>query len=53
MQCGARCEPGGGGGACGMLGEGPNQGVRVRARAERTLNMYRMVVTSEVSKLSG
>ena len=44
MRCGARCAPGGGrawggGGASGMHGEGPTQGVRVRARAERTQNM--------------
>ena len=36
-----------------MHREGPIQGVRVRARAERTQNMHSMVVTLEVSKLSG
>jgi len=34
-------------------GEGPTEGVRVRARAGRTSNMPRMVVTLEVSRLSG
>ena len=58
MRCGARCRPGGGrawggGGASGTHREGPTQGVRVRARAERTWNMASMFVTLEVSKLSG
>ena len=45
---------GGGGGASGMHGgEGPTQGVRVRARAGSTANMRFMSVTLEVSKLSG
>jgi hypothetical protein len=44
---------GGGGGASGMHWEGPAQGLRVRARAERTWNMPFMSVTLEVSKLSG
>ena len=57
-RCGARCAPGGGrvwggGGASGMHGEGPTQGLRARARAERTSNMATMFVTLEVSKLSG
>ena len=43
----------GGGGASGMHREGPTQGLRVRARAERTWNMASMFVTLEVSKLSG
>jgi hypothetical protein len=59
MRCGARCEPGGrrawgGGGTQAACTEkarlkawGP------RARAERTPNMLYMVVTLEVSKLSG
>ena len=56
MQCGKRCGAGGvgacgGGGAGGMHGEGPTQGGR--AGAERTWNMERMVVTLDVSKLSG
>ena len=56
MRCGARCGPGGGrawggGGASGVHGEGPNQGLGARARAERTLNMWLMVVTLEVSQL--
>ena len=41
----------GGGGASGVHGEGPTQGVRVRARAERTENIWRMVVTLDVSQL--
>jgi len=41
MRYGARCGPGGGkardgGGASGMHGEGPTQGLGVRARVERT-----------------
>ena len=43
----------GGGGASGMHGEGPTQGWGGRARAERTRNMKLMVVTLDVSKLSG
>jgi hypothetical protein len=43
----------GGGGASGTHGEGPAQGLGARARAERTSNMRYMVVTLEVSKLSG
>ena len=39
--------------ASGMHGEGPTQGLGGRARAERTRNMYCMVVTLDVSKLSG
>ena len=31
----------------------PTVGTEVRARAERTVNMYRMCVTLDVSKLSG
>jgi len=58
MRCGARCRPGGGrawggGGASGMHGEGPSQGLGARARAGRTWNMLDMAVTLEVSKLSG
>ena len=58
MRCGARCGPGGGrawggGIASGVHGEGPTQGLRARARAERTENMPSMFVTLEVSKLSG
>jgi hypothetical protein len=58
MRWGARCRPGGGrarggGGAGGMHEEGPTQGLGARARAERTVNMPNMVVTLEVSKLSG
>ena len=34
-------------------GESPTKGLGVRARAERTQNMPRMVVTLDVSKLSG
>ena len=34
-------------------GAGPTQGLGVRARAERTLNMWYMSVTWDVSKLSG
>ena len=34
-------------------GEGPTQGLGVRARAERTWNMYFMFPTLDVSKLSG
>ena len=57
-RCGARCvdrEAGGrgGGGASGVHGEGPTQGVRVRARAKRTSNICFMSVTLEVSKLTG
>ena len=41
-------------GASGMHGKGPTEGSRgARARAERTWNMYFMVVTLDVSKLSG
>ena len=41
MRCGRRCGPGGGrawrgGGASGMHGKGPTQGLGARARAERT-----------------
>jgi len=43
----------GGGGASGMHAEGPTQGLGVRARAERTVSMARIVVTLEVLKLSG
>jgi hypothetical protein len=39
--------------ASGMHWEGPTQGLRVRARAERTWNIQLMSVTLEVSKLSG
>jgi hypothetical protein len=58
MRCGARCAPGGGkvwggGGASGMHGEGDSRLLGVRARAERTSNMLRMLVTLEVSRLSG
>ena len=69
MRYGARCKARrrgawGGGGGCGMHGEGPTQAgvctgkVRpkawgARARAGRTKNMLTMVVTLEVSKLSG
>ena len=41
----------GGGGASGMHWEGPTQGLRVRARAERTVHMARMSVTPEVSQV--
>jgi hypothetical protein len=34
-------------------GKGPTQGLGARARAERTSNMLIMLVTLEVSKLSG
>ena len=34
-----------------MHEEDPTQGVRVRARAERTMNIWYMVVTLEVSQL--
>jgi len=37
----------------GMHGDGSTQGLRARARAERTANMSLMFVTLEVSKLSG
>ena len=44
----------GGGDAIGVHGEGPTQGCGGgRAHAERTQNMDCMVVTLEVSKLSG
>ena len=44
----------GGGGASGMLGEGPTQGLWGQGTREaRTPNMLRMSVTLEVSKLSG
>ena len=43
----------GGGDAIGVHGEGPTQGWGDRARAERTQNMLFMVVTLDVSKLSG
>ena len=57
---GERCEPKGGK-AWGVLaahkrharGKGPTQSWGPRARAERTANMAAMVVTLEVSKLSG
>jgi len=60
MQCGARCAPGGGrawggGGAIKRHARGRpvlRLGGR-RARAERTLNIDCMVVTLEVSRLSG
>jgi hypothetical protein len=56
MRYGARCKAGrrgawGGGGASGVHGEGPNQGLGARARAERTWNMRSMAVTLEVSQL--
>jgi hypothetical protein len=38
-------------GTSGVHGEGPTQGLGVRARAERTENMELMLVTLEVSKL--
>ena len=55
---GKRCGPGGvralaDGDASGVHGEGPTQGCGGRARAERTVNMNCMVVTLDVSKLSG
>jgi hypothetical protein len=56
VRCGGEVRAGrpwGGGGASGMHGEGPTQGLGVRARAERTRNMPLMSVTVEVSKLSG
>ena len=43
----------GGGDGSGMNGKGPTQGWGVRARAERTLNMLSILVTLDVSKLSG
>ena len=44
----------GGGDASGMCtGRAPTQGLGARARAERTENMPPMVVTLDVSKLSG
>ena len=42
-----------GGGARSGAGEGPKGDRGCRARAERTLNMSSMVVTLDVSKLSG
>ena len=39
--------------ASGVHGEGPTQGWGGRARAERTWNIWDMVVTLDVSKLSG
>ena len=52
--CGAGREARGSVGASGMHGKGPTEGSRgARARAERTWNMYFMVVTLDVSKLSG
>ena len=56
MRCGKRCGPGGvgawgDGDARHVHGEGPTQGWEGRARAERTPNMYRMVVTLDVSQL--
>eukprot|EP00964_Phaeocystis_antarctica_P103323 scaffold68612_cov48-Phaeocystis_antarctica.AAC.1 len=58
VRCGARCGPGGvrawgGGGGSGAHGEGPTQGWGARARAERTSNMLCMLVTLDVSMLSG
>ena len=59
MRCGKRCGAGGGralggGDASGMCtGRAPTQGLGARARAERTENMPPMVVTLDVSKLSG
>ena len=59
MRRGKRCVPGGvrawgGSDACGVHGKGPTQGLGGhRARAERTRNMAHMVVTLDVSKLSG
>jgi hypothetical protein len=59
MRSGARCAPGcgrawGGGGASGMHGVRPESRLLgARARAERTTNIWNMVVTLEVSKLSG
>ena len=44
---------GGGSGASGVQGEAPTQGWGARARAERTKKMRSMVVTLDVSKLSG
>ena len=43
----------GGGDASGMNGEGRLKAVGGRARAERTVNISRMFVTLDVSKLSG
>ena len=43
----------GGRDANGVRGEGPTQGWEARARAECTSNILRMVVTLDVSKLSG
>ena len=59
MRCGRRCGPeggraSGGGSAIGTHGEGPTQGCGGQgARAERTENIQPMVVTLDVSKLSG
>jgi hypothetical protein len=56
VQYGTRCGPGGGR-AWGRRrkrharGKGPTQGLGVRARAERTENIWRMVVTLDVSQL--
>ena len=44
---------GGGSGASGVQGEAPTQGWGGRARAERTKKTRSMVVTLDVSKLSG
>ena len=41
------------GGTSGIRGEGPTTWLGARARAERTLNMPCMIVTLDVSKLSG
>ena len=58
MLAGKRYGPGGvralgGGDAISTHGEGPTQNLGARARAERTENMWLMVVTLDVSKLSG
>ena len=59
VRCGARCSEARSVGAeqqrsaSGMLGEGQTQGGGQRARVERTWNMRYMVVTLDVSKLSG
>jgi len=58
MRCGGEVRAGGAVGGCGMVvaeaaWEGPTQGLGARARAERTWNMAYMLLTLDVSKLSG
>ena len=58
MRCGKRCGPGGvralgGGDAIACTGRDRLKAGGARARAERTRNIWCMVTTLEVSKLSG